>query len=113
MKDCLTKCSKILSSKAAIPTAVIAFVVSIVTALSTGIKEVTTMIKPKEETAMKKSTIITVIVVLAAVAGALAAAYFYLARRERELNEYEELLFSEDLTDDLSIDPESYDAVAE
>lgn len=44
---------------------------------------------------MKKSCLIAVITVLAAVAGALAAAV-YLHRREKELDEYERLLFGED-----------------
>ena len=46
---------------------------------------------------MKKSCLIAVITVLAAVAGALAAAAaVYLHRREKELDEYERLLFGED-----------------
>ena len=44
---------------------------------------------------MKKSCLIAVIATLAAVAGALAAAV-YLRRREKELDEYERLLFGED-----------------
>ena len=42
---------------------------------------------------MKKSCLIAVIATLAAVAGALAV---YLHRREKELDEYERLLFGED-----------------
>ena len=45
---------------------------------------------------MKKSCLIAVITVLAAVAGALAAVAVYLHRREKELDEYERLLFGED-----------------
>lgn len=53
---------------------------------------------PKKEGAktMKKSYLIAVIAVLAAVAGALAAVAVYLRRREKELDEYERLLFGED-----------------
>ena len=43
---------------------------------------------------MKKSCLVAVITVLAAVAGALAAVAVYLHRREKELDEYEQLLFS-------------------
>ena len=42
---------------------------------------------------MKKSCLIAVVAVLAAVAGALG---IYLRRREKELDEYERLLFGED-----------------
>lgn len=45
---------------------------------------------------MKKTYLIAVIAALAAVAGALAAAALYLRRREKELDEYERLLFGED-----------------
>ena len=45
---------------------------------------------------MKKSCLIAVITALAAVAGALAAVAVYLHRREKELDEYERLLFGED-----------------
>ena len=52
----------------------------------------------KKESAqpMKKSCLIAVIAVLAAVAGALVAVAVYLRRREKELDEYERLLFGED-----------------
>ena len=43
---------------------------------------------------MKKSCLIAVIATLAAVAGALAAVAVYLHRREKELDEYERLLFA-------------------
>ncbi len=39
-----------------------------------------------------------------AVAGVLGALYFYVLRREKELDEYEQLLFSEDFNDDV-LDP--------
>ena len=45
---------------------------------------------------MKKSCLIAIITTLAAVAGALAAVAVYLRRREKELDEYERLLFGED-----------------
>ena len=48
---------------------------------------------------MKKSCLVAVIAVLAAVAGAL-----YLNRREKELDEYERLLFGED--DAETVEPE-------
>ena len=48
---------------------------------------------------MKKSCLVAVITVLAAVAGALAAVAVYLHRREKELDEYERLLFSDDYDD--------------
>ena len=49
---------------------------------------------------MKKSCLIAVVATLAAVAGALAAVAVYLRRREKELDEYEQLLFSEDFKDE-------------
>ena len=49
---------------------------------------------------MKKSTLVALLVFLSAVAGALAAAYFYLVKREKELDEYEQMLFSEDYDED-------------
>ena len=53
---------------------------------------------------MKKSCLIAVIATLAAVAGALAAVALYLNRREKELDEYERLLFGED--DAETVEPE-------
>lgn len=47
---------------------------------------------------MKKSCLIAVIAALAAVAGALVAVAVYLRRREKELDEYERLLFGEEDT---------------
>lgn len=55
--------------------------------------------KQKGEITMKKSTFISILVALAAVAGALGAAYLYLVKREQELAEYEQMLFSEDFDD--------------
>ena len=45
---------------------------------------------------MKNSCLIAVAATLAAVAGALTAVAVYLRRREKELDEYERLLFGED-----------------
>lgn len=53
---------------------------------------------------MKKSCLVAVIAVLAAVAGALAAVALYLNRREKELDEYERLLFGKD--DAETVEPE-------
>lgn len=60
----------------------------------------------KGEITMKKSTFVSLIVFLSAVAGALGAAYLYLIKREKELDEYEQMLFSEEYEDDLSEAPE-------
>ena len=60
--------------------------------------------KSREGVFMKKSTLVALLVVLAAVAGALGALYFYVLRREKELDEYEQLLFSEDFNDELPAD---------
>lgn len=62
----------------------------------------------KEGIYMKKSTFVALLVALAAVAGVLGALYFYVLRREKELDEYEQLLFSEDFNDEL---PEDEDDV--
>ena len=48
------------------------------------------------EIIMKKSTVVALFVALAAVVGVLAALYLYVLRREKELDEYEQLLFGED-----------------
>lgn len=45
---------------------------------------------------MKKSTFGTILAFLFAAAGALTAAALYLRRREKELDEYERLLYSDD-----------------
>lgn len=52
----------------------------------------------KDTITMKKSTAAAILVLFAAIAGALSAAYLYLRRREKELDEYEQLLFSEDFS---------------
>ena len=62
--------------------------------------------KAEEGIVMRKSTFIAIIAALAAVAGVLAALYFYVLRREKELDEYEQLLFSEDFNDELPEDAE-------
>lgn len=48
---------------------------------------------------MKKSTFGAALAFLAAAAGALTAAALYLHHREKELDEYEKLLFSDDYGD--------------
>lgn len=48
---------------------------------------------------MRKSTMVTLLVAFAAIAGVLGALYVYVLRREKELDEYEKLLFSEDFGD--------------
>lgn len=62
--------------------------------------------KSREVLEMRKSTVIALLVALAAVAGVLGALYFYVLRREKELDEYEQLLFSEDFNDD-ELEPEA------
>ncbi|HIX34752.1 MAG TPA: phosphatase [Candidatus Gemmiger avium] len=49
---------------------------------------------------MKKSHFAAVLLFLAAAVGALTAGYLYIRRREKELDEYESLLFSEDFDED-------------
>ena len=56
--------------------------------------------KMKGEITMKKSTLVALLVFLSAVAGALAAGYCYLLKREKELDEYEQMLFSEEYEED-------------
>ena len=53
---------------------------------------------------MKKSTFGALLAFLFAAAGALTAAALYLRRREKELDEYERLLFGED--DAETVEPE-------
>ncbi len=50
----------------------------------------------KDVITMKKSTFAAILVFLSAAVGALVAAYMYIQRREKELDEYEQLLFSEE-----------------
>jgi len=59
-------------------------------------------IQPEKESAkpMKKSVLITIVALLAAVAGALAVVAVYLRRREKDLDEYENLLFSEEFAEE-------------
>lgn len=63
-------------------------------------KRIADFLYPQEEdvVVMKKSTFAAILVFLAAVVGALVGAYIYLRRRESELDEYEQLLFSEDFS---------------
>ena len=60
------------------------------------------MLRPKKEDAitMKKSTFAAIVIFLSAAVGALVAAYLYIQRREKELDEYEQLLFSEDFDEE-------------
>ncbi len=80
-------------------------------------KRITEFLYPQEEDVivMKKSTFAAILVFFAAVAGALAAVYFYLRRRESELDEYEQLLFSEDFSheEDSSVSDEVDAALAD
>ena len=56
---------------------------------------------------MKNTTFAAILMFLAAAVGALVAGALYLRRREKELDEYEQLLFSEDFSDeDEAEDPE-------
>ena len=66
--------------------------------------------KMKGEITMKKSTLVALLVFLSAVAGALAAGYCYLLKREKELDEYEQMLFSEDYEEDDAAAPAMDDA---
>ena len=54
---------------------------------------------------MKKSTFGAALAFLAAVAGVLTAVALYLYRREKELDEYEKLLFSDEYDDDDDMGP--------
>lgn len=65
----------------------------------------------RKEIVMKKSTLIAWVAFFSAIAGALAAAYYYIQRREKELEEYEQLLFSEDFNDETPDDFDSFDDV--
>lgn len=59
---------------------------------------------------MKKTKYVIIIAALAAIAGALAAVAIYLKRREKNLDEYEQLLFSEEFDDEF--DAEEMDELA-
>lgn len=50
---------------------------------------------------MKKTTFGAILAFLACAVGALTAAALYLRRREKELDEYEELLFGDDFNDEV------------
>lgn len=60
----------------------------------------------KEEIVMKKSTFAAILAFIAAATGALVAAALYIRRREKELDEYEQLLFSEDFNDSIEEEDE-------
>lgn len=63
---------------------------------------------------MNKSTFGAALAFLFVAAGALTAAALYLRRREKELDEYEELLFGEDLDDlDDAVEDEEEDTIYE
>ncbi len=49
---------------------------------------------------MKHSTFAAILLFLASAVGALTAAWLYIRRREKELDEYEQLLFSEDFAEE-------------
>lgn len=55
---------------------------------------------------MSKTSFGAALAFLFAAAGALTAAALYLHRREKELDEYEKLLFSDDMDDDVDEDYE-------
>lgn len=65
----------------------------------------------KEEITMKKSTFAAILAFIAAATGALVAAALYIRRREKELDEYEQLLFSEDFNDAIEDDDEDEETV--
>ena len=69
-----------------------------------GAGKISQKLNQQEVVTMKKSTLIALFVALAAVAGVLGALYVYVLRREKELDEYEQLLFSEDFNDDIPDD---------
>ena len=63
---------------------------------------------------MKKSTFAAILVFLSAAVGALVAAYMYIQRREKELDEYEQLLFSEEFNQTVpSMDDETEEDIHE
>ena len=61
---------------------------------------------------MKKSTFGAALAFLAAAAGVLTAVAIYLCRREKELDEYERLLYSDDY-DDFDEDGDDEDTIYE
>lgn len=56
----------------------------------------------ENEIIMKKSTLGIMAIGVAAAAGAVAAGAFYLYRREKELDEYEKLLFDDEFEEETS-----------
>ena len=58
---------------------------------------------------MKKSTFGAVLLFLAAAVGVLTAVALYLRRREKELDEYEKLLFSDEYDDEDEADDDAED----
>ena len=60
---------------------------------------------------MKKTTFGAVLAFLFAAAGALTAAALYLYHREKELDEYERLLFSDDYDDFDDEDTTTYEKI--
>ena len=59
---------------------------------------------------MKKSTFCIALAFIAAAAGVLTAVALYLRRREKELDEYEQLLFSEEFNQEVPEDEEEVPA---
>lgn len=59
---------------------------------------------------MKQSTFVALVLMLAAAVGALTAAWLYVRRREKELDEYEQLLFSEEFNQEVPEDEEEVPA---
>lgn len=56
--------------------------------------------KQTKEAPMKNTTLIAIVAALAAAAGALAVAFCHLRRREAELEDFEDMLFGEDLEEE-------------
>ncbi len=48
-------------------------------------------------TMKKTTTLLTLIIILSALIGAVSAMFVYLKRREKELDEYEQILFDSDI----------------
>ncbi len=67
-------------------------------ALRDGIKTAERTLRSFEKKAEDNDwgTIVMVVAVLAAIAGALAVAFYYLRRREDELDEFEEMLYADE-----------------
>ncbi|MEG2081755.1 MAG: hypothetical protein RR011_00835 [Oscillospiraceae bacterium] len=58
------------------------------------------VVKTKEKTEMKKSNGLAIFAFFAAVCSALGAVAYYLYKREKELDEYEDTLFNDEYLDD-------------